>query len=393
MSKAEKRGSPSLAFSVSAILVAGTVGACGVPGAETVAGSTSAGGTGSTLSSWGAVSSGQTSLQTATGFKGSGETGDPASSGTASAASEGSSETAGEGRRGIRIATWNIQGLGAPGSAEYVAASDVLQRLDADVVGLNEIDAGELENLADLGNRLGYAHVLIPPTNPFGTIRNAILSRLAPDEQIIWTAAELSGDPGANDVTRNPLSMTVRSASGTSLTVVVQHWNSGFGDAEEFLRAVDSVRVAQVAARVKGEVVVVGDINAQLGDAETPGVFLEIPESISYLGGLLGSDIEAQMSGRGLRNDAFSALLDDLGMESLLLTQADGNPATRDASGRRIDYILVTSALYERGWSGEVYDARDDILSKFEYSGEAPPPDATELASDHFPVVADIAID
>ncbi len=286
--------------------------------------------------------------------------------------------------------SWNIQGLGVPGSDEYVATLEVVRRLDADIIGLNEVDEGDLDNLVGFARDAGYAYALVPDSNPFGSIRNAIISRLPPLDQRIWTAEELSGDPEANDVTRHPLSMTVLAPSGVSLMLVVQHWNSGFGDAEEFLRAVDAVRVGQVAARAPEEVVVLGDVNALLGEARSPGVFTELPREIAGLSGLLGEDINEMMSSGGLVNDAFAPLLDGQGMEALYLTQGDGNEATRDASGRRIDYIFVTQAVHGRAWAGEVYDARDDALATLEYAGDAPDPEVTAIASDHFPVVADV---
>lgn len=293
----------------------------------------------------------------------------------------------------VRVMTWNIQGLGAPGSDEYLATLAVVQRLDADIVGLNEIDAPDLGNLSAFARSGGYDYVLVPDSNPFGTIRNAILSKLQPSDQTVWTSAELSGDRSANDVTRNPLSMTVTTAGGATLTLVSQHWNSGFGDDEEFLRAVDAVRVGQVAARAPAEFVVLGDVNAELGDRETPLVFTELPAALSELSALVGADINEMMSTDGLDNDAFSALLEGLEMEALNLAQGDGNAATRDASGRRIDYIFVTPSIHARAWAGEVYDARDDALSSLDYAGDAPSPDSTAIASDHFPVVADIRLE
>lgn len=366
------------------------LGGCGGPHGETGEGSTR-NESNSTTFSEATASSDPSSTTSSVGA--SSETTDAGAGAPGGTTSEHTGDADVDGTTAVRIATWNIQGLGTPESPQYEAAFDILQRLDADIVGLNEIDAGDLDALSEFGSRLGYAYVLVPPANPFGTLRNAILSRLPPDDQTIWTAAALSGDPGANDVTRNPLSMTVTTEHGTPLTLVVQHWNSGFGDGEEFLRAIDGVRVAQVAARARGAFVVVGDVNAELGDVEVPSVFTEIPRPIANLGALLGSDIEAELSTTGLQNDAFAPLLEDLGMEALPLTQADGNEATRDVSGRRIDYILVSGPIYQRAWVGEVYDAEDDLLSDFEYMGSAPSAEATEIASDHFPLVADIAVD
>jgi exonuclease III len=39
----------------------------------------------------------------------------------------------------VRVLTWNLETVGAKGSGEYNAALDVLQRIGADVVAMQEI--------------------------------------------------------------------------------------------------------------------------------------------------------------------------------------------------------------------------------------------------------------
>ena len=55
----------------------------------------------------------------------------------------------------LRVATLNVElGLGAPGSAGFEAVVDILERIDADVVALQELNRPDLEGaptpLADL---------------------------------------------------------------------------------------------------------------------------------------------------------------------------------------------------------------------------------------------------
>jgi endonuclease/exonuclease/phosphatase (EEP) superfamily protein YafD len=59
----------------------------------------------------------------------------------------------------LRVATWNIQTVGTPGSLEFTSAAAVLARLDADIVALQEVasdtDVGALSSLA---SAVGYPY-------------------------------------------------------------------------------------------------------------------------------------------------------------------------------------------------------------------------------------------
>ena len=59
----------------------------------------------------------------------------------------------------VRVATWNIESVGAPGSSEYSASLDVLARIAADVVALNEIaQRGRYAQLGSAGLGCGLCH-------------------------------------------------------------------------------------------------------------------------------------------------------------------------------------------------------------------------------------------
>jgi hypothetical protein len=84
-----------------------------------------------------------------------------------------------------------------PGSAQYEAAALVLARLNADIVSLNEVDDHEANDLRIFADLLGYPEVIFPSSNPFGSQRNAMLSRLPVDRVDIWTSSDLADDPAA----------------------------------------------------------------------------------------------------------------------------------------------------------------------------------------------------
>lgn len=288
----------------------------------------------------------------------------------------------------VRLATWNVESLGKPGSAELEATRAILIRMDADVVGLNEIAPSEVRHLEDLAGSLGYPYVVVPSTNPFGDLRNAVISRLPLSEQVVWDSHSLSGDTRANDLTRLPVAVTVTTPGGTAVSVISQHWKSGFDSIDAFRRAVDSHRTAQAASRAPGELVVVlGDVNHQLEDGPgSPSTFRSVPSGTPN-GYWLGEDLYAQLQS-GIANDPF-APLEGVGLSVLDAQQGDGRWATRDQSDRRIDYVLVNDAALS-AWTGAVvYDARDDASITLPLAGDAPARESSLTASDHFPVFAD----
>ncbi len=292
--------------------------------------------------------------------------------------------TAGSAGPTLRIATWNIESVGAPGSDQFQAAVDILRRIDADIVGLNEIDEFEQDHAQALADALGYDTVIVPSSNPFGGLRNGILARIEVAEARVHTAAELSGDPDANDVTRPPVSVSLPDG----LRVAVTHCKSGFEDADEFRRTIDAIRLAQVADD-PGAAVIMGDMNQEVDQVDTPATFTDIPWGMpsAYF---VGADVYATLTGPGLANGAFSHY-DDAGYQVVPAAQMDGSLATRNASGRRIDYVLVGAALADRVVGAEIYDSRDDGPGAgLPKAGDPPPRRASEDASDHLPVFIDL---
>lgn len=289
----------------------------------------------------------------------------------------------------VRVVTWNVEGVGAAGSAEHEAVAEVLLRLNADIVMLNEIDASETGRVESLAARLGYDHVLVPSSNPFGDLRNGVISRLPFSDARVWTSRDLSGDAQANDLTRSPVSVTVEVA-GRTLSVVGQHWKSGFDDIDELRRAVDGIRTAQAAERVDADfVLVVGDMNHEVDESEVPSTFTSVPSGAPS-DFWLGADLYARLQQGGIGADPFVPLA-ELGLTPLAFTQADGRTDTRDASGRRIDWIHGNDAVAATLVGGVVYDARDDDRVSLSLAGNPPARESTALASDHFPVLVEFA--
>ena len=292
----------------------------------------------------------------------------------------------------VRVVAWNVESVGVLGGPSFLAAERILRRLDAELVCLNEVDDYELDELALLAGALGYETVLVPLDNPFGGLRNALLSRLPAVASAMPTAQVLSDDGQANDVTRTPVAIEVALAEGEgagTLSLTCQHFKSGFDADDVFRRTVDVARTGQASALLSADVALIaGDFNAQLGDAFEPGALTETPWGLpsSYR---LGSDLALQLQDVGLTHSPFREL-GNRGFEVIDAVQRDGDPATRPVSGRRIDYIAIQNTVVAYEALAEVYDPLDEGLEGLPMSGDAPPATDGALASDHLPVVVDL---
>ena len=302
----------------------------------------------------------------------------------------------------LRIAVWNVQTVGTPGSTEYDGVLAVLQRIDADVVGINEVNGSDLapvDNFASLAADAGYAHTLVPASNPLGSLRNAFLSKFPFASTAILTSPDLSGDVLANDLTRNIVQITVDLPDNDRhLILLVEHWKSGTADTDQFRRAIESFRLAQAVAALDPATdafVFMGDMNEEIDSVpRSPNPFTSVPSGLpgSFV---VGSDILAVLAGPGLVNDPFHYLQRTPEPDAVALPalQLDGDDGTRPASGRRLDYILVSQAINALGPEVEVYDSNDEGLSGgLPKVGAAPNATASTDASDHLMVFADITV-
>jgi chitodextrinase/exonuclease III len=289
----------------------------------------------------------------------------------------------------VRVATWNVETLGNPGDPEYEAALDVALRLGADVLCFNEIgSAADAASLATFVVDSGYATYAVAGGAPFGSDRSACLSDypLLAEE---WTAADISGDPNANDITRNFLAVTV-SLPDSDLVLISSHYKSGSSNEDELRRAVEVRRTQQLFATYSGlSTVFFGDLNADVNDGPGyPATFTSLPTSLPA-SWELGSDLQPELA-VGLLNDPF-ALLSSSGVV-LDAAQVDGSASTRPSSGRRLDYIVVSADLADSAVA-EVYNSELDATSGL-LSWTGLPLDSTLslAASDHLPVVADLVV-
>lgn len=297
---------------------------------------------------------------------------------------------------GVRVATWNVEEVGEPGSSQYEAARDVLQRIGADVVAVNEVrDHADAECLGSLARASGYPHYYVAPAGPLGEVRNAMLSVYPWREVGVISSVELSGDSRANDLTRYFIEARIDlPGPARDLIVVGNHWKASWEDANEFRRAVESMRCDQILAgydAVRDAYVVVGDVNEEVEDLPlSPASFYSLPYGLpqTYW---LGDDLYDWMRDEGIDNDPFQYLTQRAELVNAL--QVDGADYTFPGSRRRLDYLLVSDALMAGGVASEVYDSadewRDGGLPK---EGDPLGASVSATASDHLLVFADLLV-
>jgi endonuclease/exonuclease/phosphatase family metal-dependent hydrolase len=298
----------------------------------------------------------------------------------------------------LRAVAYNVEAVGSTGSDEWNALGSVLRRIGPDIACIEEVDENDVGPLRDLAAALEWPEPIFADTSPAigGELRNACLGPQTITRIASW-GSELSGDGGANDVGRDLLAVEV-TKDACSLAIIAIHAKSGQEPIDLFRRQVEFVRVGQAIAALREDghdaVVVMGDFNENLGDEVLGTTLTEIPASLprSYR---LGEDITLPMT-----YDPF-ALLEAAGMERLDPTREDSDAVgtwgvDEEWDGVRLDYVFFDQVEPERAL---VYFACDDdgvdappVGAWIPLVGDPLPCFASRTASDHLPVVVDLAL-
>lgn len=297
----------------------------------------------------------------------------------------------------VRIATWNVLRVGRVGSEQYEALAAIVQRLDADVLCVQEVGEGEESPLQALSQAGGYDNGLLTPVSgpPGSGIANACMSRLPTIDAVYLWSDWISSDPSARDLTRPFVRLRLdHRASGRTVSVLSGHLKAGGDDVDRFRRMVESIRLGQATLDERAidrdaVVVVLGDFNERPNPRAT--TFATLPAGLpgSYN---LGRDIDFPIT-----YDP-GAPLSDAGLTRVEARWEDGAEQTTFIPFEsRLDYVYVLGGDV---LAAEVYEAcRDDgvddvptgdVLDK---AGTPLRCGTSEQASDHRPVVVDIRID
>lgn len=302
----------------------------------------------------------------------------------------------------IRVATFNIgatfgetffiYSLGDPGTADHDTVRDILARIDADVVALQEIHSVDLQgspnDLEALAGFLGYDYVNVPPvTGVFdNTLRVVFLSRFP-----FLESTSIAPQAGAKDMTRRHAVVKV-DLPGTHADplLVSPHLKAGTAAGERFQRAVEMRRLVQHLATegIDGNhnFVVLGDFNP----SSTQATFTELPADVPQ-SFVLGNDIPFPVTYFVNPVDYFPHPVFRLDAR-----QPGGSAVTFDTStgGRTLDLILVSPAIAARDHAAEIYNSALDVSNAVGLPKAGSPLAAgtSAAASDHYAVFADVRI-
>ena len=327
----------------------------------------------------------------------------------------------------VRVVTWNVEnGVGAPGSPAFAAVRETLERLDPDVIAFQEVDAqspapsqaahfGDLRTLlAALGFPTTRTHLATAGdefqgqsfvAGDFGNISQCLA--LASRHPITRTVQIGRGVAGRREQTRFPLFVVIDvPGAAQDLALVAVHLKQGHTRADEFRRGVEALRVRQFLAAegISGadrHVMVVGDMNEELNEPQTSSfrtggvsgghVFSDgsaLPASYQ-----LGPDVPDPMRYASFPASGFA----DAGLTVVAATQTDGasDRTYTFAGNARLDYILAGGATRKAGAvRAEVYHSgREPVGDGLPKAPSLPDPALSLAASDHLPLLADLALD
>ncbi len=320
----------------------------------------------------------------------------------------------------LRIVTFNIEAnrdlhgnvteaLNDPGTIDYISVRDILLRIDADVVCLQELanadiaggtNGGTSSDVHSLAADLGRDQVYIPTSSgAFDfSLRNAILSRYPIlDMEDIGSAAYLdsigSVGPGggtAKDVTRvMPAVVIDVPGAAQPTTVLTLHAKSDTGPANRFRRAVEFARVEQYLANngldATDNIIILGDFNL----SDFTDTFTSEPTNGMPGTWKRGTEIALPITYSIDPDFYFPAPYNLVALDPRDL---NGDPYTFESGDTTIDFILPSPALTNTG--SEIYRSNLDVSNNtgLPKSGSPLNDPTSTLASDHFAVFADFIL-
>jgi subtilisin-like proprotein convertase family protein/endonuclease/exonuclease/phosphatase family metal-dependent hydrolase len=292
----------------------------------------------------------------------------------------------------VRVATYNVlQGIGATGTTSYINAKAVIARVNPDVISLQELQGTDITGgyFAVLAAQLGYPYTAIADASPLdGTLRVGFFSRWP-----ILSATSIRSTAPANELARLPFAVRV-DVPGTSDDAVFigLHLKCCYASsADSFRRSIEFLRVREYAQSQglgsNANVFILGDLNVVGVDNE---VFNSLPAGLpgSYV---VGADVTYPVTYR--KDPALHFPAPTWDYRTILAKQVDGATWTEGGSAK-LDFILTTAGVTNRGVQAEVYNSAKDTPGNpgLPKSGSAPASNASSLASDHLLVFADVDI-
>jgi len=305
----------------------------------------------------------------------------------------------------IRVATFNIganiefgggfvffrDALGVPGSSDHESVKAVLDRMDADVVALQEVHSVDLSNgdVVDLATSLGYPYIYNPGgSNAFDpSLRVIFLSRFP-----FLSTDTIAPPVGSKDMTRLMPAVVV-DVPGTNRDplIIAAHLKSGSVPADRFQRAVEMRRLTNyleaVGINSQDNFILMGDWNL----VSSPTEFTNLPGSDLPATFDLGSDITFPIN---YFTDA-SAYFAEPAASLVQSRQLNGSTATFPSSGSTLDLFLVSPVISVRPSATEIYNSVLDVSNAegLPKAGEPLDSEISAIASDHLAMFGDFELD
>lgn len=311
----------------------------------------------------------------------------------------------------FRAATYNIGAhftsegypnfsLGAPTTEDFKKVRDVLQRINADVVALQEVHSADLSgnpnHLSTLATELGYPFIYIAPVaaspppesrpGPLDTsLRVAFLSRHP------FVSTQVIRSPiGAKEITRLMPAVKVDIPGSSNDPLLISgHLKAGSTSADRFRRCVEMQRLTQFLSEQEltedDNFIILGDFNLSSSNL----TFNALPPDLigSFV---LGTDLSLPLSYSNNPLSYFS----NPSVIRLDPRQLNGSKATFQ-SGSVIDLFLVSPAIAGRPLTTEIYNSVHDTSNSLGLPKSGAPLAAgtSATASDHYAVFGDFELD
>lgn len=305
----------------------------------------------------------------------------------------------------VRVATFNIgahfgesyfdYSLGDPGTPDHDTVLAVLNRIDADVVALQEIHSVDLQGTPDdldaLAASAGYPHLFVTPlTNAMDTsLRVVILSKFP-----FLSTSHVNSPSGAKELTRlHPVVKVDIPGTTNDLTMISAHLKAGTTSADRFRRAVEMKRLtghlASSGLTTDDNYVILGDFNPSANN----GTFSTLPADLpgSYV---LGSDITLPVT-YSTNMLSYFTTPNAVKLDPRQLDNSASTYGTTFSNGPTLDLVMVSPAIAGRPKASEVYNSTLDTSNSVGLPKNGAPLASTTsaTASDHYAVFADLEMD
>jgi len=293
-----------------------------------------------------------------------------------------------EGRR-VRVATMNIENsIGSPGEAQYEAVKQVIQRLNADIIGFQEIYLSESNTWSQLGIELGY---------PYSTMASREVQRTAYFSRYPFLEVAQVDTP---EIARPILRVTVAVPDTDQPLVLWNAHKKAFNNpTDQFRRTIETHRLIQNIQAYTNDnpqhvaLLVMGDFNADVFTQPQSVVFTNIPDPDalpqSYQ---LGADIVFPIAYAYFPDRQYRE--SDLNFSRPIVTHADQKAMYSFENSTflsRLDYLYISPALAAQNPVGEIYfSSVDGAYPGLVKSGSPLAANVSYVSSDHLPVFVDL---